>query len=634
LSNLTTLSNKNKLERKIPIIITIVFGLVSSYFLFFHHPYFFEFDGIIYYKTGLQILEGGGFNVKQFDTPIGGPVFFGIVDSLFNNGFLTIKVITIFSGMGIVLFSFYTIKNIFNYKIALTSQLLIIFSAQLLWQSSHLMNDIFPFFLISAALYFATKPNLKLIDLIIIGIFLGTASMIRVYGLLAFISILLYLVIQQNVKKKKIFNIIIFTSIFLVAFSPLIIYNYDTHDKFLDSNSTLFMTRWYTFQTSEWHNAMELVVVNEKPLNIFLDFPLFLKNYSYNLLYHNPSILFNFTSIDNISIIPIIPYIGMIPVFLGLITCINQTITKKSTIGIISTTGIASIIIGIFGNFENHFMLLIILPIILFSIINIRKTQENLIPLLIFPFIFLVGISIVNLGRGYQLFPIFISLVMFSAVFIFQTIPQIINKIPQYRKNESHKKLFKLTITILAIIIIINVGYSFKVVQYSLYDNVTTPSLENGFIIQDEEIKPKGLEYKIIGDILAQEPDIENSYVMGDHNAYSYYSNSKYLHTQFFEGEYGNSINEFILRNDWTDFQRFISNLHSLPIDRHNLVNPRSDYLVYQPQNHDDPYLLTERSLELETILSNPNHEKIPENFEVMYRSTESKIILYKINWD
>ncbi len=616
-----------------PIILTGLFGIISFYILFFHHPYWFEFDSIVYYKTGLQILEGGGFNVKQFDTPVGGPVFFGIADSFINNGFLTIKIITIFSSMGIVFFSFYTVRNIFSYRIALASQLLVIFSAQLLWQSSHLMNDIFPFFLISAALYFATKTNLKLIDLVIIGILLGVTSMMRVYGLLAFISILLYLVIQSNEKKKKIFNLVIFTCIFLIALSPLIIYNYNTHDTIFDSSSTLFMTRWYTFQTPEWHNAMELVVINEKPLNIFLDFPLFLKNYFYNLLYHNSSILFNFNSIDNISIIPIIPYIGIIPVFLGFITCMNQTITKRSMLIIISAVGIASIIVGIFGNFQIHFMLLIILPIVSFGIINIRKTKENLIPLLIFPLIFLVGVSIVNLGRGYQFFPIFISLAMFSAVFIFQTVPQIITKIYSYKKNESKGKIIKITITILTIIIIINAGYSFKVVQYSLYDNVVISSLEE-FFIQNEKITPKGLEYKIIGDILAQEQNIEDSYVMSDHSAYSFYSNSKYLHTQFFEGKAGNSINEFILREDWTDFQRFVSNLHSMPMDRHDLVDPRLDYLVYQPQNHINPYLTTDRAKELETILSNPNHEKIPDNFEVMYRSTESKIILYKINWD
>lgn len=617
----------------LPIIITIAFGIISAYILFFHHPYWFEFDGILYYKTGLQILEGGGVNVKQFDTSIGGPVFFGIIDSIFHNGFLTLKIITIFSGMGIVFFSFYTVKNIFSFKIALASQLLIIFNAQLLWQSSHLMNDIFPIFLISMALYFATKSNLRLIDIIIIGIVLGISSMIRVYAFMAFISILLYLLIQPNKKGVKLCNLIIFICVFIISFSPLVIYNYDTHNVFLDSNPTFFITNWYTFQTPEWHKAMELDVVNEKSFNMFLDFPLFLKNYFYNLFYHNTSILFNFTSIDNISIIPIISYIGIIPVVGGFISCINQTIIKRNLLIIILIIGVASILIGIFGDFQIHFMLIIFSPLVLYGVLNVRKTKSNMLPLLIFPFVFLLIISIVNLGRGYQLLPILISLTMFSSIFIFQTIPQIITKIFDFKKNIPKEKIFRVAIFMLAIIIVINIGYSFKVVQYSLYDNVMMPDLENGFsefFSQNEKITPKGLEYKIIGDILAEQPGINHSYIMSSQNGYSFYSDSNILHTQFFEGEPGTSINEFILRENWTDYQRFISNLHSIPMDRHDLVDPKPDYLIFEPQNHVSPYLATERAKELESILSDPNHEKIPDNFEVMYNS--SKTILYKIN--
>ena len=117
---------------------------------------------------------------------------------------------------------------------------------------------------------------------------------------------------------------------------------------------------------------------------------------------------------------------------------------------------------------------------------------------------------------------------------------------------------------------------------------------------------------------------------MSSQNGYSFYSDSNILHTQFFEGEPGTSINEFILRENWTDYQRFISNLHSIPMDRHDLVDPKPDYLIFEPQNHVSPYLATERAKELESILSDPNHEKIPDNFEVMYNS--SKTILYKIN--
>ena len=621
----------------LPIIITIAFGIISAYILFFHHPYWFEFDGILYYKTGLQILEGGGVNVKQFDTPIGGPVFFGIVDSIFHNGFLTLKIITIFSGMGIVFFSFYTVKNIFGFKIALVSQLLIIFNAHLLWQSSHVMNDIFTFFLITAALYFSTKSNLKLIDLIIIGSLLGISSMIRVYGILAFISILVYIIIQQKEKrkKKKILNFVIFSCIFLISISPLLVYNYLTHDVLLDSNPSLFIIRSFVFQTPEWHNTMQEAIINEQPFNIFLDFKLFLTNYFYQLFFWNASTLFNFNQSDNISIVPIIPYIGMIPVVGGIISCLNLRIERNILITILVTTIISFMLILIFGDFRNHFTVLIALPLISIAIIKIREVKENLLPLLIFPLIFLLIVAIGAISRGYQLFPIFISISVLTSIFIIETIPKIISKILKRREKRLTQKItVSVVVIVITLLVIINLGYSYKVQQYSLYDNVTVSSLENeiyDLFHQNEKIIERGWEYKIIGDILSQQPKIEDSYVIARFNAYSFYSNSKFVYTDFIEGKANNSINDFMLRKDWTKYERFISNLHSMPMDRHDLFDPKPDYLIFEPSNNTDLYYLTPRSEELNRILSDPNNENIPDNFKVLYQNKETGRILYKL---
>ena len=167
---------------KYPLFIMLGFFLITSYVIFFHHPYWFEFDGNLIFHVGKQILSGDGGNVKLVDVPIGGPIIYATLDSLFNNGFFTMKVITIFSGAGIVLFSYYIIKNIFNSRIAIIGQLLVAFNPQLQWQSTHIMPDIFPLFLIVISLYFITKNSLKLSDVIIVGLLLGISSMIRYQG--------------------------------------------------------------------------------------------------------------------------------------------------------------------------------------------------------------------------------------------------------------------------------------------------------------------------------------------------------------------------------------------------------------------------------------------------------------------
>ena len=46
-----------------------------------------------------------------------------------------------------------------------------------------------------------------------------------------------------------------------------------------------------------------------------------------------------------------------------------------------------------------------------------------------------------------------------------------------------------------------------------------------------------GTELKLIGEVLSQQPNIENSYVMGNDWALIYYSQSKLLYADFVEGD-------------------------------------------------------------------------------------------------
>ena len=110
---------------KFPIIITVSFFMILLYIAFTYHDYWFEYDGIYFLSVGKEILAGNGSNVVSPDAPIGGPVLHATLSLVFGDAFVIGKLISLFSGTGIVFFSYYLIKNIFNPKIALLGQLFI-----------------------------------------------------------------------------------------------------------------------------------------------------------------------------------------------------------------------------------------------------------------------------------------------------------------------------------------------------------------------------------------------------------------------------------------------------------------------------------------------------------------------------
>jgi len=127
-----------------------------------------------------------------------------------------------------------------------------------------------------------------------------------------------------------------------------------------------------------------------------------------------------------------------------------------------------------------------------------------------------------------------------------------------------------------------------------------------------------------MGEILAQQPDIENSYVMGNDWAIIYYANSKLFFADFVEGDGKESLRSYITRESWSEKDIFISNSMSVPIDRNNIYKPVPDYLIYTPT------VLIESPENLK-ILENPNHPEVKSYLELLYKS-ELGTLLYKIN--
>ena len=133
-----------------------------------------------------------------------------------------------------------------------------------------------------------------------------------------------------------------------------------------------------------------------------------------------------------------------------------------------------------------------------------------------------------------------------------------------------------------------------------------------------------GTEVKQIGEILSQQPNIENSYVMGNNWAMINYSNSKLLFGNFVEGDGKESLRSYITRENWSETDIYISNILSIPSDRNDIYKPVPDYLVYTPS------VLLESPENLK-ILENPNDPRVKSYLELLYKSKLGTLV-YKIN--
>jgi hypothetical protein len=227
--------------------------------------------------------------------------------------------------------------------------------------------------------------------------------------------------------------------------------------------------------------------------------------------------------------------------------------------------------------------------------------------------------------------PILIFIVALNSVFLVEVLPKAISKI----KSTAFKNKSIFVISLITIILLTNFGFSYKLTYDSL-NGIPYEGFEN--TIQQFLIEPfpakKSNDMLEISKILSLESDIENSYVMGKHSStpVAYYSGSKFVLTEFTEGNENDSIDSFILRENWSDYEIYFSNNKSRPLDRTDHNNPIPDYLIYSPSVDSDPIWNTNPRNPVVEILSNPSNPDIPSHFEVIFYSNSTGIVLYKIH--
>ena len=128
-----------------------------------------------------------------------------------------------------------------------------------------------------------------------------------------------------------------------------------------------------------------------------------------------------------------------------------------------------------------------------------------------------------------------------------------------------------------------------------------------------------------IKEVLGKQPDIQNSYVMATGLLPVYYANSELIYAEFTEGNENESLESYITRNNWSVFEYYLSNLNSFPTDRNDIFHPKPDYLLFIPL----PQLEIPPNLK---ILEEPTNPLIPSNFELIFQSDKTGMVIYKIN--
>ena len=225
----------------------------------------------------------------------------------------------------------------------------------------------------------------------------------------------------------------------------------------MESDTSYYMLTIFQFQNPEWRESV-FEMREEGLISLILEDPyLFAQNYFYNLFSHNPSRLFNFGILDNISVFPPIPVLGFITVVLGFLYTIKISKDKKTWITISAFTLLTILLVFFVSELANgtntvssseyispiakssgiatqYYFVLVFIPLLLLGIFSVKKIQRNLLPLFIVSIIFFFSLSIIPVYRSYHFFLLLIPLSILNSIFIYEVLPKFVYRLKNLEK--------------------------------------------------------------------------------------------------------------------------------------------------------------------------------------------------------
>ena len=441
---------------KLPIIITAIFFFSMLYISFVYHTIWTEQDGIWYYQTGIEFFDGNSHNIQIINAPLGGPIIYAALDSLFGMPFEAAKSLSLISGTVIVLFSYFITKNILGVKVAVITQIIVAVNPKLHFLSISALNELMSIALIISSFYFLTKNELKNSDFIIMGILLGLSFMLRYPAILIILGIVIFLFIRNRKIRYNALKSGILILVFLTTASPILIFNYVTYENPMENDTSYLLLSLFQFQNPEWRESIS-EMREEGLISLILEDPyLFTQNYFYNLFSHNPSKLFNFGVLDNLSVFPPIPVLGFITVVLGFLYTVKISKDKTTWIRISAFTLIALLVFFVValssganttdsseyispvakssGIANQYYFALVFIPLLILGIFSLKKIQRNLLPLFIVSIILFFVLSIIPVYRSYHFLILLIPLSILNSIFIYEVLPKFVYRLKNLEK--------------------------------------------------------------------------------------------------------------------------------------------------------------------------------------------------------
>ena len=420
-------------ENKLPIIITTIFFFSMFYVAFVHHTIWIEQDGIFYYFHGNEFFDGNLHNVQIIGAPMGTPVIYAVLDNLFGMPFEAAKSLSLISGTVIVLISYFITKNIFGVKVAIITQIIVAVNPKLHLLSISALNELMSIALIISSFYFLTKNELKNSDFVLMGILLGLSFMLRYQAILLILGIVIFLLIRNRKIRYNALKSGILILVFLTTASPILVFNYMTYENPMENDTSFYLLALFQFQNPEWRESIS-EMREEGLISLILEDPyLFAQNYFYNLFSHNPSKLFNFGVLDNLSVFPPIPVLGFITVVLGFLYAIKISKDKTTWIAI-AAFAITALLVFFIGDLHQHYFALVFIPLLILGIFSLKKIQKNFLPLFIVSIVLIFSLAIIPAYRSYHFLFLLIPFSILNSIFIYEVLPKFVYRLKNLEK--------------------------------------------------------------------------------------------------------------------------------------------------------------------------------------------------------
>lgn len=197
-----------------------------------------------------------------------------------------------------------------------------------------------------------------------------------------------------------------------------------------------------------------------------------------------------------------------------------------------------------------------------------------------------------------------------------------------------------LKVIVISLILMINVIFGFTLLLSTFYQSEDENTSKFSTLISffSGKIQRSDTDFTNIIQLLKQDKDIETKTIMAFSPAYSFHTNSNFIFTSFDEGEETDTVEDFITRKNWSEFEHWLSSNNSIPPHK-DISHQIPDYLIYAYSNTvidpDTTWYFSDQNFYIHSLLINPEDPGLQKFLNLVYSSNSGRngIIIYEINF-